>query len=221
MSKYLSLHELQEQSESSPVWVLNTSAASIQQAADVMLSIPNPNGNGTNLVVIPKTWLPVDVTKDIPRRFLVDSFEFRQALQKGHITLVTEKYAGKLLKDPDAKSETDRLINEKRQVQIATSRSLTEEQKAASSSVEAAVTMGDEFVSVAELAKQGVEEFAPGIPMQFKIWTDHLNNIKDDTKVVNEIRARRSFKRRELRFLKANLTSTKAQMFVEKALKGK
>lgn len=218
MSKYLSLNELQEQPSSASIWVINTSSSSIQQAGDILISIPNPNGRGSNIVTVPKTWLPVDITKEIPRSHLIDSFEFRQSLQKEHIAIISENYAKKLLHDPSAKDELKRLSLEKRQVQLQTSHALTEEQKQAAISSEKAASMEEEFVSVADLAKAGPEEYQKGISMNFKIWTDHLN-LLEDSAVISEIRARRSFKRREVKFLVKHLKSTKAVTYLSAKLK--
>ena len=115
--KWTTLAEL-EQKNIGPVWVMNTSERS-GDAAQILISVPKVNGTGVDVVRIPRTFIPIDLTMQVPRAQLLNSAEFRKTLQKGLINLVSEPYAKALLSTSDGKAEQRRIENALMQAQVA------------------------------------------------------------------------------------------------------
>lgn len=115
--KWTTLAEL-EQKSIGPVWVMNTSEKS-GDAAQILISVPKVNGTGVDVVRIPRTFIPIDLTMQVPRAQLLNAAEFRKTLQKGLINLASEPYAKALLSTSDGKAEQRRIENALMQAQVA------------------------------------------------------------------------------------------------------
>ena len=89
------------------VWVVNKTRG--ENRSRVIFSVPKTRGQGQDLIEVPNTWLPVDLTQQITKRQLMESSDFRTALNAGLLVLIDEKEAQEALQDEDAAEELARL----------------------------------------------------------------------------------------------------------------
>lgn len=223
--RYLSVNDLHAQGAKSmdPIWVLNTADESLAgQAGEIIITIPQPNGAGEpDLIRVPQSWLPKDLTTIVPRKRLLASSKFLQALNSNLIAIISNEDAAKLLRQVGAKEETARLRALQEHVRATGgARTVTDGMKAANGSIARADglvddeeeeqgrnTVGvldDRTLTVAELAAEGVEDEEPGITPSFKMWVDRLN-IGTDIAARNAVKSKGKFKKVELGFLARKL----------------
>lgn len=107
--KFTTLEELEAQ-EKGPVWVLNNTRDALE--GKVIVSIPKKNGNGADILRVPRTFLPIELTQQVPRSQLLESAEFRKTIGQKLLKLVTSEYAAVLLSTEEAKDESERIRNE-------------------------------------------------------------------------------------------------------------
>ena len=102
--------ELEKNPDSGPVFVVNRTAG--VKRGDVFLVIARPNGNGSDSVNIPSTWIPVDLTSVIKRSQLLNDNNFRQAVTMGMLQLVHPEDAAALFEQSkEARQEFQRIAN--------------------------------------------------------------------------------------------------------------
>ena len=106
MEKYTSIREL-ELSKDPGVFILNTTPRAAR--ADVLFSMQRQSG-GEDIVKVIKTFIPQDLTTQIPKDQLLRSAQFRACVAKGLIKLLTPEYAEKLLSTEDAQEEQSRIF---------------------------------------------------------------------------------------------------------------
>lgn len=123
----VSIDDLRNQKDTDPIWALNnTSNSKVGQAGDLLLLIPKLNGNrNPDPLRIPRTWLPVNITNQIPRRQLLESSEFLNAVNNEVLVLITQEYADYLMKREGAEEERQRLQQLDARIQNLTSRAVT------------------------------------------------------------------------------------------------
>jgi hypothetical protein len=114
--KWTTLEEL-EKADRGPVWVLNNTRDSLE--GKVVISIPKKNGNGADIVRVPKSFIPFDITQQVPRMQVLDSADFRKTINTRLLKLVTPEYAAVLLSTEEAKEEITRLRNEEQKARMA------------------------------------------------------------------------------------------------------
>lgn len=218
MSRYLELGDVLRDHETEPLWVINTSSQSeLGAAGEVLIAIQGP-GNQATIIEVPQSWLPVDLTLQVDRKLILASTEFRRALGKQHIRLITKEYANTLNRDKAASKERERLQTRKRNVTEQTSRRLAGTEEKVANSVNDATINTNDFTPTSEVIKSSTKEYQPGISYSFKAWADKAT-ILPDLEALNELRIRRTFKRKELRFLQTHLEGKpKTQAMIKKLL---
>ena len=178
--KFLTLTEVINQDSNAPIYAINNSPMSvIERAGELTIPVPKPNGAGYNHLFIPMTWLPVELTSQIPRDQLLQSVELRQALNDGLIGLISEKSANSLNSESGAKQERKRLNDLRKQTQLNVSRSMTDNQ--------------------AEVIT-GAPAQATGFSDSFTNWVERMVT-QPDRKILNEVRIRRVFKLSEIKYM--------------------
>ena len=200
MAKVIEISDLEGKHANEPIWVLNSSANSdAGQAGEIHIGIPKQNGTKIDPLFIPQTWLPVEVTKQIPREQLLASSEFRQSINKGLLTLIDAASAKEILAQDGAKEETVRLDELRRHIrQAGAAKTLT------SSPSEITMVTGSDAEKTGQ-APAGVESAnGSGLTPGFAMFAERLKEM-DDINALNAIRSRRRFSRKELVHLKANL----------------
>lgn len=114
--KYTTIEELEKQ-DKGPVWVLNNTRDNLE--GKVVVSIPKRNGNGADVIRVPRSFIPFDLTLQVPRPQLLDSADFRQTVGKKFLRLITPEYATVLLATEEARDEQVRLRNEASKAEAA------------------------------------------------------------------------------------------------------
>lgn len=93
-----------EASKSSSIWVLNKS----NPKGNITITVPNGMGNVVT-VMVPVTWIPVDMTTQATKQSLLASPVFRRMMTLGMIAIISEEDAQKLLSEDDARVEMQRI----------------------------------------------------------------------------------------------------------------
>jgi hypothetical protein len=208
-----------------PIWGINTAAESeLGQVGEVLITVPNANGGQPDRLLIQPTWLPQELTRVIQRKRLLESVEFRQAVERGLIGLISREEAERLLRQDGAAEEQEKIRERARQVRQAGSARTLADSKTEISRADGVVSEDDdddrsggrnktviidhnENTSVADLAAGGVDDVEPGISVKFKMWADRLVLLKD-VLAKNEVKSRRKFSSQELRYLARTLPRT-------------
>jgi hypothetical protein len=116
VKRYTTIAELEKQPRGQ-VYVLNSTRGAIK--GQLLINIPKQNGNGSTLIRIPDTFIPLDLTSQVTRRDLLESSEFRNTVTKGLLKLLNPVYAEALLETRDAKAELKRIQNEMERARAA------------------------------------------------------------------------------------------------------
>ena len=105
VSDIVSIAEL-EKTVKGNLWVLNTTVSPTR--ANVVIEVSNSAGSKTQ-VIIPATFIPLNLTDQVPKKFITQSDRFRQAVFRKLIVPVTEEYAKRVLSSEGASTELERL----------------------------------------------------------------------------------------------------------------
>lgn len=207
---YLSISDVEKQPQHTAIWAVNTAPDSIlEQTGEILLTIQKLNGSGNDPLRIPQTWLPQDLTAQVPRKQLLSSAEFRRAVQSQLIGLITEDNARKLLSQDGAKEENQKLLARKRLIKdVSAARAVTGEVTLISG--ESGDNDDSERHSLAEdviIAGEEKDEVAPGVSSNFSMWTDRLLGLSD-IEAKNTLRSRKKFTTLELSYLSTKLRNT-------------
>lgn len=226
MIKQLSFATVESQPSHQAIWVINTSETSeAGQPGDLHIGIPKLNGSRVDLINVPQTWLPQELTRQVPRSQLLASSEFRSAVNNQLLAMISEEDALRIRRREGATEENQRLQNMKtNQRRAAAARTISDSgadvvnlNTLKGDTVE--INSGTDEDNVALAALHGVDEVEPGIAPKFKMWVDRLGTLSD-IQTMNEIRSRKKFSSTELQYLYAAVSSKeKSHALVAKNLK--
>lgn len=101
-----------------PLFVLNTASQIAVGGGDVFVTIVRQDGASAP-IRIPMTFLAVDVTVSAPRRAILRSSHFLDAIAKGVLTAITPEDAAHINSSPDARAEYARLQEREASVRAA------------------------------------------------------------------------------------------------------
>lgn len=195
IKKYTTLAEVEAQTKG-PLYVLNATTGALK--GRLMFNIPKANGQGYDLIRVPLTFIPVDVTEEAPRDRIIHSTEFRATLGKGLIKLPTPEYARLLLDSPEGREELERVRNERLAVD------------AVNKNMNLRDDAEDEYVDVknvgakAKAAAESGDEPAAVSVINFKLKNMVAEANEDDwgeTKIVAFLRTYGDLNKREVKFL--------------------
>lgn len=102
--KYLSLDELLASGQ--PIFVKN---ATSKPSGTIHLSIVDPSSGKRYPLNIPKTWIPICLNDRLSKSMIEGSFDLRQCIANGALKLVDSEEALKMMQEPDAKAELERV----------------------------------------------------------------------------------------------------------------
>jgi hypothetical protein len=205
-----------------PIWGINTAAESeLAAVGEILIAIPGPNGGQPDRLLLPQTWLPQEMTRIIHRRRLLNSVEFRSAVDKGLIGLITISDAERLLRQDGAAEEQEKLRARARDIHQAGQARTLSDSKAevrrsdgvveddddtdrSSGRNKTVVIDNNKTVNMAEEASRGLEDAEPGVSVTFKMWADRLA-LSKDVLAKNDIKSRRKFSTPELQYLQRSL----------------
>ena len=184
----MTVSELEAEDQKLPIWALNGSADSeIGQAGEVHVGIPKINGSKIDPLYIPQTFLPQNLTDQIPRAQLLASSEFRNAVNNRLLSLITPEFAAAMMEEDGVEEERQRLNDMKRHVKEATAaRSITQS--------------GADVINTMEIADRTIQEEKPepgAMTPSFTMFANALN-MKSDMEVTNLIRSRGKMTRGEI-----------------------
>jgi hypothetical protein len=106
IDKYTTLEQLEKEPRG-PVYVINNLKGVYKGM--VIVPIARRNGNGQDVVRIPPTFIPVDLTLQVSKDQLLDSSEFRRTVGKKLVVLVNPEYARRLLDTEDGRREAQQV----------------------------------------------------------------------------------------------------------------
>jgi len=211
----LSVQDLIDQN-SGPVYVLNNSERAVGQGGDVFVTI-NQNGQNRSLMV-PLTWLPLEVTRRIPRKYLLDSSYFLDALAKGLLIAIPAEEAQAILSRPEAVREQARLDAAEESIKAAVaSRGISRNVSVVNSSMDeqeaplqasrntqqpgkATVTAKKGSVSISNLMDEVEEAPVAEVSARFKAFVTKLNSM-DESGAMAELRLRSELTEEECHYL--------------------
>lgn len=98
-----------ENMDKGPIYVLNSTKRPEQ--GEVSFTVPKLSGSGVDNVIIPSTFIPIDLMEQVSRKQLMESSEFKRAVRGKVLTLISKDYAEELLSEEDATHEQDRIFN--------------------------------------------------------------------------------------------------------------
>ena len=225
--KSVSLNELRQYSPSQSVWVLNTTTSSPtmqrnidpetgkwkQERADVVIQINSIVGDERETVVIPQSFLPVDVTEYASLRDLLESSSFRKALREGLITVIDEDSADELFNSPGADVERKRLRQQEIKIRnLSAARSITKTEviNVSNPSENDSRVPYSEVRPVHEIPHTEEDDFDPSFVANVMRWSQ-----MDSISVLNEMRASGHFSRRELNYVLSKLDPHKQKDVID------
>ncbi len=180
----LSIQDVIRQDEKDPIWCLNNTPMK-GYAGNLLITIPKKYGNGQpDPIHLPRTWLPLDITLQVPRSQIIDSSEFLRAVQSETIILISSDYAKYLMSKEGAREEIERLEQEK--------------QKSAHASARLMSTNAVKTYTTNDRSNDD-NGFDPMFLTKVQQW-----NAMEDIAVLNQIRASK-FKVKQLRYITENL----------------
>lgn len=219
--KFLPISNFDKNAKSTrPIWGINTAAESdLGMVGEILITVPSANGGQPDRLLIQPTWLPQELTRVIQRKRLLGAVEFRQAVERGLISLISPEEAQRLLRQDGAAEEQEKIRERAKEIRKAGSARTLSDSKTEISRADGVVAEDDddsrgrnktviidhnENSSVAELAADGIEEYEPGVSVQFKMWADRLA-LSKDVLAKNDVKSRRKFSNAELRYLARTL----------------
>jgi hypothetical protein len=219
------------------LWVVNSSAQVMEGGGgDVYLTIQVGQNGQQSVVEVPLTWLPINLTERVPRKNLLESTYFVQALSTKIIRAIPEEEARKILSRPGADKELNRLQAKKDAVRSETrAKGISKNVTVVNSNIEEETSTGafyerkDGMTSVMagkkttvtavnsdSLFDEGSEET---VSAAFQAWTAKLNTLEDEEEAVNTVRNRGRMSVDEIQYLAENCTHERVVNVMNKWLK--
>lgn len=121
VEKWTSLTDL-EKTDRGAVYVINGMKG--EGMGYILINIPRKNGNGSDILRVPPTFIPIDATSQVTKQQLMDSTEFRQSVLKRIIRLVNPIYAEKVMQTAEAQAELQRVTEEMSRNRVAAASAL-------------------------------------------------------------------------------------------------
>lgn len=185
----ISLHDI-ETSEHGNVWVLNRTSGT--DKGPVNFTVPKSNGTGMDTVIVPLTFLPIDLTEQVTKKQILDSSEFRRALRLGFISLVDNDSAQAMMTISGAEEERLRLRSEMLNMEVGAQVSSTNPEEiqpnnAAMSAVDMRERAGAVSESAAVSSENRIDNLLPTVVVLMEELAD-----KEEVHVINSLRTLRS-----------------------------
>ncbi len=220
----LSTQELID-SDHGAIYILNTTGnlGSVGRGGDVFVSVEV--GKSARTLKIPRTWIPVEVTKTIPRKNLLESAYFLEAIGKGLITPIHTDDAKAMMNQSGYKDEIRRLEEFDASVREASkakgiSKSVTvsggrdqEEDEPEAEEIKR------KKVSVVSLSRdEDDEDEKATVSVSFQAWVSKLNALDNEVTARNEIRTNGELEEEEAHYMLEYIKYPKIKAKLAKAL---
>lgn len=198
----LSIYEI-SQNPQNTIWAINNSKMSnIGQLGEIYAAIPKLRGEGYDNLHVPQTWLPCELTEQIPSEQLLASTEFRRLVSKRLVILIEDKTAEKLNNQPGADKERRKLQIKMDQIRNAGVSSTINQSIVEIRGENNEISQPEQVVT---FGSQDEVTEPVDVSAKFKSWAEKLESM-DDEDAKSEIRSSQSIKRSEAQYLLANLT---------------
>lgn len=189
----LTIDELSEM-EKGPIFVVNTSHE-VSRGGDVFVSVMV--GNSNRPFRVPRTWIPIEITRHLPRKAVLESVYFMEALSKGLLRAIPESEARALMKKSGYQSEIDRMkerenaIREEGAAKGIGKNVTVVSQNGDDDESEKKTAVRKKGVSVTSLGAEADEDGAEDVAVSanFVAFTNKLNTL-DHTEALNRLRSR-------------------------------
>lgn len=193
-----------EKSRTSTIWAVNNSKlSSIAQLGEIYAAIPKLRGEGYDNLLIPQSWLPCELTEQIPAEQLLASTEFRRLVSKRLVVLIDDKSAQNLNNQPSADRERRKLALKQDQVSAAGVSSTINKSIVEIRNADGEVSEPEQIVTFGPTDDPSPRDIQ--VSAKFKAWAEKLENMDDDD-AKSEIRSSQSIKRTEAQYLLSVLT---------------
>jgi len=106
----LSIRDLEDDLDRGSIWCLNTTEQAGKRS-QLLFVVPKIHGQGLDVVEVPMTFIPIDLTLQVNKKQLLESSEFRRTVASSLIVLVDDTEAGLRMKKAGVKEEIERLRN--------------------------------------------------------------------------------------------------------------
>ncbi len=217
----LTLHEIELQDPRAPIWALNNANKSeVGLQGDIIIGIPKLNGSKVDHLRIEHTWLPVELTGQIPRSQLLESSEFRQAITDRLIIVIDEDTAKRLQSKEGASVERKKLATLRAHIKSGGAARTISDANVEISSGDKDHDQPEDVATIDRGTKIGsrVEKIG-GLEPAFKLWADRLSS-RSDLDILSELKMRGGLKRSEAKYLLGELKSKpQSTSALKKALK--
>ncbi len=156
------------------IWAVNKTSKN--ERRQLIFTVAKNSGQGQDVIFLPSTWIPIDLTGQITKKNLLDSSDFRKAVSAGIITILTEEEAATINAEEGASLERERIAAQLMNVNAITQRETIEEEEDSSR---------DELESSAKIV-QFVEDM----------------KLADEITSLNNLRSMGTLDIKELRFVR-------------------
>ncbi len=199
--KEITVRELEMMDDNS-VYVINIAPRAAR--GEILFSVPRPNGVGEDMVKIPKTWIPVDLTDQVEKKNLLASSRFRTNLNKKLLMLVHPDYARRVLETDRALVEKERIDNLKSVASALAKGSPTTEQNEEDDEYETPTTRRrranvDTLHENNEPSTSPAHSSTAGQDARFDILVRELAKKRSQDVVINALASEGELTRKELR----------------------
>lgn len=228
--KTLSINDIVEQ-EKGPIWVVNSTNEIYPSGADVYVTLINKGQS--SVCQVPRTWLPIELTNRYPRKIVVESPYFIEALSKGLLKSISAETAEKLLKQPGVAAERKRLEDFDEAVRAATqARGIGKNVSISTGDIDLDKSNQDEFNRRTENATKDFikaagetvglddsEEDDESVSANFRGWVEKINTMESQDEARNEVKLRGNMEISEATYLMEHCVHSNIKSSLAKRLK--
>lgn len=107
--RFPTLHDIENETKG-PLYVTNTTKD--QTRGTVLFTVANLDGRGSTAIIVPLTWMALDLTEQVNREAIIRSSDFRRAVTHKHITLVSKEEAEDINSRDGNEIERERIMRE-------------------------------------------------------------------------------------------------------------
>lgn len=204
--KYITIEEAAKE-DSGALWVQNETPSVEDYAptgGDLIFNVRDADGL-QNLVTVPLTWIPIDISLDASKATLLKSSDMRKAWSRGLIKIVSAESALAILESADAIREIERLEAKRRAINMAvSSKGITgaEVTVVGDTGIESDTTVKTSEILVGNL-DEDAQEFQELVSVSFKAWVNSCNAVSEED-AIGKIKIRRTLGEHEVRYLAEN-----------------
>ena len=214
--KTLSISDVRKFDSTKSVWVINTTSSSPamrrnknpetgkwkQERADVVLTISSATIHGEReTVVIPQSFLPIDLTEYTSIRDILECRAFLRSVREGLLTIIDDESAEELFNTEGAAEERARLQEKQQRLrEIGAAKGITNTEVVNVSNPVENEYKKSEVKAANELPEIEEDQFDATFVANVLLWAQ-----MDDLSALNGMKAAGRFSRKELKYILSKL----------------